>query len=313
MTITDEDCLAETLAFNARFESAAAERPARGRTLDPETLAHLRRNRLAGDAPPVRLAQGRDRVLPCGVKVRVFAPEGVGRVEGVYLHIHGGGWAFGSADGQDERLWRIAAEARLAVVSVEYRLAPEHPFPAGPDDCEAAARWLVEHAEAEFGTRRLMIGGESAGAHLSVLTLLRLRDRHGITSAFRAAHLLFGPYDLSMTPSQRSFGARPLLSNTDTLRGSYELLTPGTGPEQRRDPELSPLYADLTGLPPARIVVGTEDPLLDDSLFLAQRWRAAGADVRLGVVAGAMHGFTLFPLTVTDREQQREREYLAAA
>ncbi|WP_031069988.1 alpha/beta hydrolase [Streptomyces sp. NRRL WC-3742] len=310
MTITDEDCLAETLAFNARFEATAAERPVRGRALDPETLTHLRRNRLAGDAPPVRLAQGQDRVLPCGVKVRAFVPE---RAEGVYLHIHGGGWAFGSADGQDERLWRIAVEARLAVVSVEYRLAPEHPFPAGPDDCEAAARWLVEHAEVEFGTRRLMIGGESAGAHLSVLTLLRLRDRHGVTGAFRAAHLLFGPYDLSMTPSQRSFGSRPLLSNSDSLRGSYELLTPGTSPEQRRDPEVSPLYADLTGLPPARIVVGTEDPLLDDSLFLAQRWQAAGADVQLGVVAGAMHGFTLFPLTVTGREQRREREFLAAA
>lgn len=67
------------------------------------------------------------------------------------------------------------------------------------------------------------------------------------------------------------------------------------GQEQRRAPEVSPLFANLTGLPPARIVVGTEDPLLDDSLFLAQRWQAAGAPVQLGVVAGAMHGFTLFP------------------
>ncbi len=90
-------------------------------------------------------------------------------------------------------------EARPAVLSVDHRLAPEHPFPAGPDDCEAAARWLVDRAEAEFGTARLLIGGESAGAHLSVLTLLRLRDRHGITGTFRAAHLTFGPYDLSMT------------------------------------------------------------------------------------------------------------------
>ncbi|CAM5718446.1 Carboxylesterase NlhH [Streptomyces alboniger] len=71
------------------------------------------------------------------------------------------------------------------MVSVEYRLAPENPFPAGPDHCEAAARWLVKHAVDEFGTDRLLIGGESAGAHLSVVTLLRLRDRHGITGAFR--------------------------------------------------------------------------------------------------------------------------------
>ncbi|MBV6699883.1 alpha/beta hydrolase [Kitasatospora aureofaciens] len=310
MTMTDEDCLAETLAFNEQFEAAAASRPPRGQAPDATVLALLRRSRLGGDTPPVRLPQGQDRVVAGGVKVRAFVPD---HADGVYLHIHGGGWAFGSADGQDERLWRLAVQARLAVVSVEYRLAPEHPFPAGPDDCEAAARWLVDHAAAEFGTQRLLIGGESAGAHLSVLTLLRLRDRHGITGAFRAAHLLFGPYDLSMTPSQRSFGSKRLLSNTDSVRGSYELFTPGMGAEQRRDPEVSPLFADLAGLPPARIVVGTEDPLLDDSLFLAQRWQAAGAPVQLGVVAGAMHGFTLFPLTITERELQRERDFLATA
>jgi len=310
MTITDEDCLSETLAFNKQFEAAAASRPARGQAPSAATLALLRRNRLGGERPPVRLSHGQDRVVECGVKVRVFVPD---HVDGVYLHIHGGGWAFGSADGQDERLWRLAQQARLAVVSVDYRLAPEHPFPAGPDDCEAAARWLVRHAAAEFGTQRLLIGGESAGAHLSVMTLLRLRDRHHITDAFWAAHLLFGPYDLSMTPSQRRFGSRRLLSNTDTIRGSYELFTPGMGQEQRRSPEVSPLFADLAGLPPARIVVGTEDPLLDDSLFLARRWQAAGARVQLGVVAGAMHGFTLFPLTITERELRRERDFLASA
>lgn len=310
MTITDEDCLAETLAFNEQFEASAATRPARGATPDAATLARLRRNRLGGHTPSVRLPHGQDRVIAGSVRVRVFTPD---HVDGVYLHLHGGGWAFGSADGQDERLWQLAVQARLAVVSVAYRLAPEHPFPAGPDDCETAARWLVDHAASEFHTQRLLIGGESAGAHLSVLTLLRLRDRHGITGAFRAAHLLFGPYDLSMTPSQRAFGPRRLLSNTESLRGSYHLFTPGMGAEERRDPEVSPLFADLAGLPPARIVVGTEDPLLDDSLFLASRWRATGTPVQLGVVAGAMHGFTLFPLTITQRELARQREFLATA
>ncbi|MCX4860075.1 alpha/beta hydrolase [Streptomyces canus] len=298
------------MKFNERFAAAAASRPAREEMPDATVPATLRRNRLGGDTPPVRLPQGQDRVIAGGVKVRAFVPD---HVDGVYLHIHGGGWVFGSADGQDEKLWRLAEQARLAVVSVEYRLAPEHPFPAGPDDCETAARWLVDHAAAEFGTQRLLIGGESAGAHLSVVTLLRLRDRHGNTGAFRAAHLLFGPYDLSMTPSQRLFGSKRLLSNADTLRRSYELFTPAMGAEERRDPEVSPLFADLAGLPPARIVVGTEDPLRDDSLFLAQRWQATGAQVQLGVVAGAMHGFTLFPLTITERELRRERDFLATA
>ncbi|MFI5773676.1 alpha/beta hydrolase [Streptomyces sp. NPDC051658] len=97
------------------------------------------------------------------------------------------------------------------------------------------------------------------------------------------------PVRQARPPSQRRLGPRQLLSNTDTLWGSYELFTPGMEEEQRRGPEVSPLFADLAGLPPARIVVGTEDPLLDDSLFLAQGWQAAGAPVQLGVVAGAMH------------------------
>ncbi|MGP3770928.1 alpha/beta hydrolase [Streptomyces sp. SDT5-1] len=301
--ITDQDCLSETLKFNERFEAAAPPRPA----LDAAALARLRRNRLGGGTPPVRLPQGRDRTVAGRVPVRVFVPDAV---DGVLLHLHGGGWTFGSADGQDERLWGLAQEARIAVVSVGYRLAPEHPFPAGPDDCAAAARWLVRHAAAEFGSERLLIGGESAGAHLSVLTLLRLRDEDGGAGAFRAAHLLFGAYDLSMTPSQRRFGARRLLSDTESLRGAYERFTPGLGAEQRRSPRISPLFADLSGLPPARMVVGTEDPLLDDSLFLAARWRAP---VELGVVAGAMHGFTLFPLTIAERERHRQAAYLAAA
>jgi acetyl esterase len=303
MTVLDEDCLPETLDFNTRFE---ATRPARAPRLDAAALTTLRRNRLAGDEPPVRLPQGRDRTM-ANVGVRVFVPD---LVDGVYLHIHGGGWMFGAADGQDERLWSLSEQTRLAVVSVEYRLAPEHPLPAAVEDCLAVARWLVSNARAEFGTERLLIGGESAGAHLSVLTLLGLRDADGVTDAFAAAHLAFGPYDLSMTPSQRRFGARPLLSNTDTLRATYDMVTPGLTVEQRRDPAISPLYAELSGLPPARLVVGTEDPLLDDSLFLAARWEQTGAPVQLDVVAGAMHGFTLFPLTITTRELERQREFL---
>ncbi|WP_322752376.1 alpha/beta hydrolase [Frankia sp. Cas3] len=308
---TGLDCLAETAAFNAAFEAKAKSRPDRARRPDAVMLAALRRNRLGGDTPPVRLAEAHDRdveVDGARVKLRVLVPS---VVEGVYLHMHGGGWMFGSADGQDEQLWDLARTARLAVLSVDYRLAPEHPFPAAPDDCERAALWLTSNAVTEFGTDRLLIGGESAGAHLSLTSLLRLRDRHAITNAFRAVHLTFGPFDLSMTPSQRLFGARPLLTNTDSLRTAYDAFLPDWSPEQRRDPELSPLYADLSGMPAARIVVGTADPLLDDSLFLAARWRAAGIPVELEVVAGAMHGFTLFPLTVTEQELRRQAEFLS--
>lgn len=105
ITTTGQDCLAETLAFNADFETRP---PARNGPLDAATIAALRRNRLGGDTPPVRLSQGRDRTV-AGVPVRTFTPA---EARAVYLHIHGGAWAFGSADGQDERLWRLAVSGR---------------------------------------------------------------------------------------------------------------------------------------------------------------------------------------------------------
>ncbi len=118
-----------------------------------------------------------------------------------------------------------------------------------------------------------------------------------LPGVFRAANLVFGAYDLS----------KPA---TDRLKRTYEQFTPGMTAEQRRTPEISPVFADLTGLPPARIVVGAEDPLLEDSLALAERWQAP---VELSVVAGAPHGFTLYPLTITERELRREREFLAGS
>src|SRR5215467_13872850 len=101
------------------------------------------------------------------IRLRVIAPA---RPRGIYLHLHGGGWVLGGADMQDPMLERIADNTGQAVVAPEYRLAPEHPYPAGPDDCETAAAWLVANAKQEFGTDVLTIGGESAGGHLTAVT-----------------------------------------------------------------------------------------------------------------------------------------------
>ena len=109
------------------------------------------------------------------IRLREFRPE---KVDGAMLHIHGGGWMTGSPEMMDLLNDAMSKTLNLAIVSVDYRLAPENPYPAGPDDCEAAALWLIENCRAEYGTDRLLIGGESAGAHLSAVTLLRLRDRH---------------------------------------------------------------------------------------------------------------------------------------
>jgi len=242
------------------------------------------------------------------VKLRIIAPEGSPR--GVYLHIHGGGWVLGGADQQDPMLERIADRAGLACVSVEYRLAPENPYPAGPDDCEAAAVWLAKNAKAEFGTDALVIGGESAGGHLSAVTLLRMRDRHGFTG-FRGANLVFGAFDMSMTPSQRAFGDERLILRTIDIEKFGEAFLP---PHiDRRDPDVSPLYARLHDMPPALFSIGTRDALIDDSLFMHARWIAAGNKAELAVYPGGAHGFIAFPGALAAAANERIDEFLKNA
>jgi len=209
---------------------------------------------------------------------------------GVLLHIHGGGWVLGANHHADLRNEWLVDDTGLTVVATSYRLAPEHPYPAGPDDCEAAASWLVENAEEVFGTDHLAIGGESAGAQLALVTMLRLRDRLG-HCPFALALLTYGCYDLRGTPSVRAFGERPLVLSTPMLDWFFEQFLAGADPN---DSDVSPLFADLAGLPPALFTVGDADPLFDDSTFGFERYRAAGNDARLDVWPGAIHAWDYF-------------------
>jgi acetyl esterase/lipase len=264
-------------------------------TVDVETTRLERESGPSWAGPIARSSRAVTRSIPGRngpVDLRMVVPE---RVEGVFLHMHGGGWALGAADQQDLLLTTVADTTHAAVLSVDYRLAPEHPYPAGPDDCEAAALWLVEHSEEEFGSSRFMIGGESAGAHLSAVTLLRLRDRHSISGAFAGANLVFGVYDLAMTPSARSWGERNLVISTPIMAWFADMFVPGTTDEERRSPDVSPLYADLHDMPPAMFTVGMLDPLLDDSLFMAARWQTANNESTLRVYPESVHGFIRFP------------------
>jgi acetyl esterase len=261
--------------------------------MGPETFRAARRR---GEGPfPAPVMSSRARTITIAGKagneipLRVIAPD---NPRGIYLHIHGGGWVLGSADMQDPMLERIADNTGQAVVSVEYRLAPEHPYPAGPDDCETAAAWLVQNGRQEFGTGALTIGGESAGGHLSAVTVLRMRDRYGYTG-FRGANLVYGAYDMSLTPSQRQFGDTRLVLRTIDIQQFYSAFLPTV--TDRRVPDISPLYADLHGLCPALFSVGTKDALLDDTLFMHARWIAAGNPAELAIYPGGAHGFTLFP------------------
>ena len=304
--------LAETRSFNAELERLIATLPA-VHTLPPQESRRIRREGLGIFPAPTFLPEARTIEIdgPGGrIPLRVIA--GAGGRAGVFVHVHGGGWTLGAADMQDPRLARLARDTGLTVVSVDYRLAPEHPYPAGPDDCEAAALWVLgeEGRAALDSDGPFAIGGDSAGAHLAVTTLLRLRDRHGVSGAFAAAVLQYGAFDLSMTPSQRLWGERNLVLSTPIIRWFGDNFLPAHDLEQRRDPNISPLYADLAGMPPAIFTVGTQDPLLDDTLFMADRWSAAGASSELRIWPEAPHGFISLPMTVADAALAIEHGFL---
>jgi acetyl esterase len=304
------DLREETLAFNEQLRALLAAIPG-VETVPPSVTRRARYEGRSIFPAPVFLDEARWVDVPSrggGLRVRVIAPEG--EAKGVYLHIHGGGWTIGAPDLHDTDLSRLVGETKLVVASVEYRLAPEHPYPAAPDDCEDVALWLLEHGAAELGAPAVLsIGGESAGAHLAAVTMLRLRDRHGAPDAFRAANLLYGAFDLSGTPSRWLLADAPVLTDAGMTWFTDNFL-PEHLVGQRRDPDISPLYADLRGLPRALFTVGTADPLLDDSLFMAARWSVAGNDADLRVYAEGVHGFNAFPIGIGIAANNAQIEFL---
>jgi acetyl esterase len=248
----------------------------------PEELQEMRASRPAPSPADPPAVEEIVEAAGARVPVRIFTPSD-GRARGVYLDIHGGGFYMDSAARDDVRNRDLAEALHITVVSVDYRLAPEHPWPAAPDDCEAAALWLVEHADARFGSSRLAIGGRSAGATLAAATLLRLRDR-GAVDGFTGAALQFGTYDLSaQTPAGR------LIADEYFIRAYVGHV------EDRTTPDISPIYGDLHDLPPALLVVGSNDVLLEDNFAMAGRLCAAGNDVELRIYPESPHGFTGHP------------------
>jgi acetyl esterase/lipase len=217
------------------------------------------------------------------------------------MHIHGGGWVLQDETTQDPPLQTIADATGILSISIGYRLAPENPFPAGPEDCQDAAEWLVDNAEKQFGAPLLFLGGESAGGHLSVLTALHLiqypEKRH---REFRLRGLLlhFGCYDLTLTPHVHHFKKRaPLVLDIEIIHKFLEAFLPGKSMEEMKHPSISPLYADLrkVDLPAALFTCGTEDSLLDDTIFMSAKWMASGGEAMVKILPGAPHAYIGFP------------------
>ncbi|GMG81252.1 alpha/beta hydrolase [Paralimibaculum aggregatum] len=289
----------ETAAFNAALEAQLAELP---RPMDlPVALTRRARAEGRGVFP---LQGPRDTAHwvedgPAGLRLT----PGPGAPRGTYLHIHGGGWTFNAPEQYDATNRMLAEAAGCDVVSVRYRLGPEHRWPACAEDCLAAAQWVLETRPGP-----VVIGGESAGAHLALVTLLALRDAGRIGRVAGAA-LSYGMYDLRGTPSLRNWGERYLILSTPVVDWFVGNLMGG---RERGDPAASPLLADLAGLPPALLQVGTADPLLDDSLFLAARLEAAGGAAELQVAPGGVHAFDQFDLGIARKALAARAGFLKA-
>ncbi len=324
MRLVDPDLLPlvdEVRAENAAMAARAAEEFASSFDPGADFVARIRSMMEPGGIfgqEPVDAAVERTVPGPAGdIPVRVFVPP---TVEAVYLSIHGGAFMMGSRRSNDQTNWQIAQRCRVAVVSPEYRMAPEHEWPTGHDDCEAVALWILEHGRAELGagSDRLLVGGESAGAHIAAVTVLRLRDRHDAMGHVAGANLNCGVYDLTGTPSRvlpppendvlAVAGGGGGGGGSSAAGGYFGSVVP----EALRAPEPSPLYADLHDLCPAFFTVGTADSLLDDSVFMAARWSLAGNDTELAVYPYGPHGVTGSPTEMGRRAQAAVEDFLRA-
>ena len=228
---------------------------------------------------------------PGPVPARFYLPGGLpaGTPPPLLVYFHGGGWVIGDLDTHDGLCRFLAAAAGTAVLSIDYRLAPEHPFPAPVDDAWTAFSWAAENA-AKLGVdpARIAVGGDSAGGNLAAVVSLLARGGGGATPAFQ---LLIYPVTDSAgeLPSRRLFADGFMLTkeDMDLFEGHY--LPPGT---DAHDPRVSILeIEDLSGLPPAYVATAGFDPLRDEGEAYALRMRAAGVQVALRRHPGLIHGF----------------------
>ncbi len=239
---------------------------------------------------PDRPAPTEDRTIPGpagDIPVRIYKPEADSPLP-VLVYFHGGGFVIGDIATHDTTCQQLAVRIPAVVVSVDYRLAPEHPYPAAVEDCLAATRWARDHA-GEFGAdgHRVAVGGDSAGGNLAAVVSLRCRDAGDPALAFQL--LVYPATDMSCSfPSHAENGEGYLL----TAPAIRWFLDHYIAEERRDEPDASPLRADsLYGVPPALVITAEFDPLRDEGEAYASRLREAGVPAQASRYDGMIHAF----------------------
>ncbi|WP_225878831.1 alpha/beta hydrolase [Spongiactinospora rosea] len=242
------------------------------------------------DLPPVGHVTEKVAPGPAGdIPVRVYTPEGPGPFPALVWY-HGGGWTIGSIDENEYACRTICAGAGAVVVSADYRLAPENPFPAAADDCYAVFRWVHDSAgDIGVDPARIAVGGESAGGNLAAVTALRARDQDGPAIALQ---LLISPvlgHPDDGRASYRDFADGYFLTKSSM---DWFFTTYPKAPSDLDDPYLLPLRAtDLSGLPPALVLGAEYDVLRDEGEDYARALREAGGQAEAVRMPGLIHGF----------------------
>jgi len=275
--------------FAAFVEPLAAMPPMESRTIEESRALWD----VSGFGDPAPVAEVREVAIPVkggAITARLYRPSDA--PSGIIVYYHGGGWALGSLESHDVPLRALANSTGAAVLSVDYRLAPEHPFPTGLEDCYAALCWAAEHsAELAGAGKPLIVGGDSAGGNLAAAVALAARDRGGPRLA--AQLLLYPALDWRCeTKSFEERGGPGFLTGRDM---KWYWSTYAADPQQRRQPLASPAQAEShRDLAPAIVVVAEFDPLRDEGLTYAEQLRAADNEVTLLHYETLPHGFFNF-------------------
>lgn len=250
------------------------------------------RARLVLPGQPEAIGTVRDMPLPNGIAVRIYRPAAESALP-ILVYAHGGGFVFCDLDSHDGLCRSFANLIPAVVVSVDYRLAPEHQWPAAAEDVYAVARWTARNTDILGGhLSRIVVGGDSAGGNLAAVAALMARDRGGppLAGQLLVYPMITANFD---TESYRSFG-EGFYNPRPALQWYWDQYVPSRA--DREHPYASPLHADLRGLPPAVIVIAGHDPLRDEAIAFGDALTAAGVDTVRCRYDGGIHGFLTMPM-----------------